>query len=221
MTTKPVSRRDFLKIGCFATATTGLAALGVGAVISDIDETPIEMPSFTYGEGDMPARILVAYATATGSTVEVAAAMGETLSAHGISVDVKPIREGLQVEGYRAVMIGSAVQHGNWLPQAVDFVKKNQDALSNIPVALFCVHITNLGDDPASCQNRLTFLNRVRPLVAAVDEGYFAGRFNRRGAALMMPAFWARFIPTMDFRNWKKIRAWADNLYPLLIKQVN
>jgi menaquinone-dependent protoporphyrinogen oxidase len=219
MSTKSVSRRDFLKIGCLTTAATGLAAFGIGAAVPDIDQTPIDMPTFAYEEGTIANRVLVVYASATGSTVEVAATIGEAISAHGISTNVKPIQENPPIEDYQAVLIGSAVQYGKWLPEAVDFIKKNQQALRGIPVALFCVHITNLGNDETSRQNRLAFMHEVRPLVQAVDEGYFAGRFNRRGAALLLPGLLARFVPTIDLRNWKKIRAWADGVYPKLFQQ--
>jgi menaquinone-dependent protoporphyrinogen oxidase len=216
MSTKSFSRRDFLKLGCLTTGAAGLAICGVGAAISDPDKTPIEQPSFHFGAKNMQNRILVAYASATGSTIEIAASIGETLGAHTASVDVKSIQDNPQVETYHAVMIGSAIQHGNWLPQAVDFIKTNQQALSQVPVALFCVHITNLGDDENSLRNRMAFMNEVRPLVRAIDEGYFAGRFNRRGASLLLPELVARFVPTLDFRNWKKIHAWADTLCPRL-----
>lgn len=49
------------------------------------------------------------------------------------------------MEGYQAVVVGSAVHRGQWLPEAVEFVKTNQEALGHMPVALFCVHITNRG----------------------------------------------------------------------------
>ncbi len=216
MSAKRLTRRDFLKLGCLTTATAGLAVCGAGLALTGGDPAPIKLPSFSYGENSMKERILVAYASATGSTVEVAAAIGETLSAHDLRVDVRPIRENPPIDGYRAALIGSAVQHGNWLPEAVQFVKSNQEALSRIPVALFCVHITNLGNDEASRKNRLAFLDAVRPFVQPRAEVFFAGRFDRRGAAMLLPGLVARFVPTMDYRDWKKIRAWADNLQPLL-----
>ena len=148
-------------------------------------------------------------------------AIGETLSSNGLSVDVKPIQENPQIKDYQAVLLGSAVRHGNWLPEAVDFVKANQGALNNLPLALFTVHITNLGNDPASIQNRKAFLNQVRPLLQPVDEAFFAGKFDRRGAALLLPGLLAHFVPTMDFRNFKKVRAWAESIRPQLVKQVN
>ena len=169
----------------------------------------------------MSNRVLVAYASGLGSTAEIAVAIGETLDANGISVDVKPIQENPHIEDYQAMLLGSAVRHGNWLPEAVDFVKANRRALNDLPVALFTVHITNLGNDPASVQNRKAFLNRVRPLLHPIAEVFFAGRFDRRGAALLMPSWLARLVPPMDFRKWKTIRAWAEGIRPKLVKQVN
>ena len=62
-------------------------------------------------------------------------------------------------------------------------------------------------------KNRLAYLDAVRPLVKPVAEAFFAGRFDRRGAALLLPRLVARFVPTLDFRNWEKIRAWAETVF--------
>ena len=161
-------------------------------------------------------RVLIAYATYAGSTVEVAAVIGETLGARGFSVDVKPIQDKPPVDGYQAVLIGSAVHRGSWLPEAIDFVKANQSALQHMPVALFCVHIQNTGNDEPSRQRRLAYLNDVRSFVQPVAEGFFAGRFNRRGAMLLLPGWLARLVPNIDLRNWETIRTWATNVSPLL-----
>jgi menaquinone-dependent protoporphyrinogen oxidase len=164
----------------------------------------------------MNNRVLIAYATYAGSTVEVAAALGETLGVQGFAVDVKPIQDKPPVDGYQAVVIGSAIHHGNWLPEAIDFVKANQSALNHVSVALFCVHIQNMGNDEASRQRRLAYLSEVRPFVQPIAEGFFSGRFNRRGAALLLPGWLARLVPNIDLRNWETIRTWAISLSPLL-----
>lgn len=160
--------------------------------------------------------VLVAYATATGSTAEVAATVAETLVAGGLSVDLQPITGSLSVESYQAVLIGSAVQHGQWLPEAIAFVRDNQHALSRVPLALFTVHIQNLGSDAKSQAARETYLSAIRPLVQPIAEAFFGGRFNQQGAALLMPGVLSRLVPTTDLRNWEEIRAWADSLSPLL-----
>nr|HMN30025.1 flavodoxin domain-containing protein [Caldilineaceae bacterium] len=126
----------------------------------------------------MNKRILVTYATRAGSTAEVASAIGETLAARGFVVEVKPIKEKPPVEGYDGVLIGSAIRIGQWLPEAVDFIKRNQTALNHVPVALFTVHLNNLGDDEESQHNRLAYLDSVRPLLHATDEAFFAGKLE-------------------------------------------
>jgi menaquinone-dependent protoporphyrinogen oxidase len=214
MSAKPFSRRDFLKLGCATVAAAGVTVCGVSAAAPE--PTPIILKSFTYGEANMNNHILIAYASATGSTIEVAAEIGKTLAAGGLAVDVKPAREVTSIEEYQAALIGSAAQHGNWLPEAVEFVKTNQQALNRMPVALFTVHIANLVNDESSRQKRLAYLNEVRPLLRPRDEVFFAGRFDRRGAALLLPAWLAGFVPPMDFRDWKKIRNWADSIRPQL-----
>lgn len=216
MPSKSISRRTFLKAGCITMAAGGLTVCGASMAIPAPDEELIELPSLTYGEKNMNKRTLIAYASATGTTVDVAAAIGETLAASGISVDVKPVKEAPPLEGYDAFVIGSAVQHANWLPEAVDFVKDHQRELNGVPVALFCVQIQNLGEDVTSRQNRLAYLDEVRLHLHPVEEAFFAGRFNRRGAALLMPSWLARFVPTIDLRDWKKINAWAADLKPKL-----
>jgi menaquinone-dependent protoporphyrinogen oxidase len=211
-----ISHRSFLKAGCLGMAAVGVATCGISAAVPR--QTPVHLQSFTFGENTMSNRILIAYASANRSTIEVAAAIGEALNQHGCAVDVRPIQDNPSIVGYQAVLIGSAVQYGSWLPTAIEFVRANQQSLLQIPVALFCVHIQNLGDDETSRRNRLAYLDPVRDLIDPVQEGYFAGKFDRRGAALLLPGLVARFVPTIDLRNWAKIRTWAEGLPPLLLQ---
>lgn len=214
MPTRRLSRRGFLKVAGLAGAT--LTAATVGAVAMAPDPEPVALTSHTFGGSKMKNRILIAYASHAGSTLEVATAIGETLAERGFHVDVKPVREEPSLAGYDAVLVGSAVHRGHWLPEAVAFVKANKQALSSVPVGLFCVHIQNLEADEASRRARMAYLNEVRPLVRPAVEGYFAGKFDRRGAELLMPGFVARFIPTFERRNWGEIRAWAGSLQAAL-----
>lgn len=161
----------------------------------------------------MDKRVLVAYATRTGSTVGVASAIGETLAARGFSVDVKPMKEDPSLDGYQSVILGSAVNGAKWLPEAVDYVRNHQVALNQVPVALFCVHCMNLGDDERFKKNRLAYLNEIRPLVKAQAEAWFPGK----GIDPASTPGLVRWIATTffgggegDLRDWTKIRAWAQ-----------
>ena len=159
------------------------------------------------------------YATRTGSTIGVAAASGETLGGRGFAVDVKPLKENPPTDGYAAVLIGSAVNGAKWLPEAVEWVQNNQQALNRAPVALFSVHIMNLGDDEGSRKNRLAYLNAVRPLLKPLEEAFFAGLGMEPARASLLERLAYQLFkvgPEGDCRDWPKIRAWAETLAPRL-----
>ena len=84
----------------------------------------------------MSSKVLVAYATSSGSTAEVAEAIGKTLGQEGAQVDVRPIKEVGDLSAYNAVLVGGPMILG-WHREAVKFVKKHQPALSQMPVAYF------------------------------------------------------------------------------------
>ena len=121
-----ISRRGFLKLSCLTAAAAGSAVCGVTLAAPALP--PIELQSITNEGVNMKKRVLVTYATYADSTIDVAVAISEKLTAQGLSVDVKPVNENPQIDNYQAVLIGSAVQHANWLPEAVDFVTAQQDA---------------------------------------------------------------------------------------------
>ena len=88
-------------------------------------------------------------------------------------MEVKPVKERPSLAGYDAVVMGSAIRMGGWLPEAVDFVKANQAALQVLPVALFTVHLLNTGNDAASEAACQEYLKAVRPLLNDAEEVYF------------------------------------------------
>ena len=165
----------------------------------------------------MSNRVLVTYATRAGSTGEVAAILGEVLNARGFAVDVKPIQDNPVLAGYQAVLIGSAVRMGQWLPEAVDYLKTHQQALNAMPVALFTVHMNNLGEDEESEKNRNSYLDAVRPLVNPVAEAFFAGKMDFARLSFLDRLI-ARLVkaPEQDLRDWNKVRAWAEEVEPML-----
>src|SRR2546421_11220930 len=82
-------------------------------------------------------KILVTFATRAGSTYQVAARVAEVLRAGGATVEVKPVAAVHEMKDYDAVVIGSAIRMGQWLPEAVGVVKTNRETLSRIPTAYF------------------------------------------------------------------------------------
>jgi menaquinone-dependent protoporphyrinogen oxidase len=220
MSAKSISRRRFIKAAGITLGASCLTCSGLTYAATRTSQSQVPVvgtPQFTYGkESSMNQRVLVAYATRTGSTVDVAAAVGETLGARSFKVDVKPIKENPSPAGYQAVIVGSAVNGGQWLPEALEFVKQNRQALNQVPVALFCVHIMNLGSDEKSRQNRLAYLDAVRPLLRPVDEAFFAGlgMDPKDQSPLIRWAYRAFKVgPEGDCRDWNKIRTWAQTVF--------
>jgi len=103
---------------------------------------------------------------------------------------------------------------GNWLPEAVDFIKKNQAQLNTVPTALFSVHMLNSGDDAESKTNRLAYLNNVRPLINPVDEVFFTGKMDLKGLSFVDRSV-AKAVKAVDEdrRDWDRIREWARTIF--------
>lgn len=216
VSSKPITRRDFLKTAGITVSAATLACAGAGCSTpaAQAPAANIDTPSYNFGkESLMDKHILVTYATRTGSTVGVASAIGETLGARGFLVDVKPMTENPSIDGYQAVIIGSAVNGAKWLPEAVEFVRNNQAALNQLPVALFSVHCMNLGDDERFKKNRLAYLDEVRPMVKAQAEAWFPGMGMKPEETPGFARWMARTFfggGEGDLRDWTKIRGWAQ-----------
>ena len=209
MSTQSLSRRDFLKVAGLTAATATLTCAGLGYAATRAPA--LETPELTLEEENpMNKRVLVTYATRAGSTVEVAAAIAESLGSRGYAVDVKPVKEKPSLAGYSAVVMGSAIRMGAWLPEAVAFVKANQAALDGMPAALFTVHMLNTGDDEAGRTARLGYLNTVRPLLHGAEEVYFAGKFDFSRLSFLDRTI-AKLVKAVesDSRDWAKIRGWV------------
>ncbi len=166
-------------------------------------------------------RILVTYATRAGSTVGAGEAIAQSLRAAGHTVDLRPIKDVSDVKDYDALVIGSAIHMGNWLPEAMDWPKKNRAALNRVPTAIFSVHMLNLDDSPASRQARLKYTAPVRALVTPKAEAFFAGKMEYAKLAFfdrMIALLVAKLTGSKegDYRDWAVIQNWAASLAPML-----
>ncbi len=161
----------------------------------------------------MTRHVLVTYATRAGSTVEVAKAVGAEFEARGFAVDIVPVTTDPPVAGYDAVVVGSAIRMGKWLPEAIAFLEEHQANLAAMPVALFTVHMNNLSDDEPSRENREHYLDAVRPLVKPVSTAFFAGAITpeRLGFVDRMIVRMVK-APQGDFRDWETIHDWAERV---------
>ncbi len=167
------------------------------------------------GGPEMSTKVLVGYATRNGATASVAEQIGATLTERGLEVNVVPVAEYPSLDGYQAVVLGSAINGGKWLEPALDFVTANQEQLRALPVAVFCVHAMNTSETPKAIAKRHAYIDSVREAIAPAEEGYFAGVGPQQAgtnafARWMFRAFGGDVEG--DGRDWDKIREWAQAL---------
>ena len=171
----------------------------------------------------MSKRILVTYASRAGSTAEVAEAIGKTLSEGGMQVDVIPMVDVKDLSPYGAVVAGSAIRGSKWLPEAVQFIQTERSVLAQKRFAMFTVCITMAMKNAENYRaGVMGWVAPVRGMVKPLSEGLFAGMldFNKlpfNWDTLMLCLTVALGIfPRGDHRDWNAIRAWAENLKPML-----
>ena len=170
----------------------------------------------------MSEKILVTYASRTGTTAGVAEAVGNTLDSSGLPVDVLPVSAVQDVAPYRAVVAGSAIQGKQWLPEAMQFVQTHQAALRRKPFAAFLVCMTLAMKKGDYRSEVAAWMQPVRALAPTVSEGLFAGALDISKVPTWRDRMMFRISVAMgvwsegDHRDWDAIRAWAESLPPLL-----
>jgi menaquinone-dependent protoporphyrinogen oxidase len=171
----------------------------------------------------MTNKILVTYASRTGSTAGVAEAIGRKLSEGGAQVDVLPMQEVKDLSPYRAIVAGSAIRKAKWLPEAIQFIRTHQGILRHKSFAMFTVCITLAMSNSEQYRSAVAgWVAPVRALVKPLSEGLFAGMLDFSKLPFNWDTLKLRatvalgIFPRGDQRDWKAIHAWAESLKPIL-----
>lgn len=163
-------------------------------------------------------RILVAVASKHGSTREIAEAIAQELKSQGLDVDLQPVETVIQVSNYDAVVFGSAIYAGSWLPAAKRFAETFRTQLSKVPFWVFSSGPVGAEDPkPNDDPNMLAAsLGGAKPR----DHHVFVGKIDPArlglGERLIVKAVRA---PMGDFRNWDEIREWAHGIATTLLAE--
>jgi len=163
----------------------------------------------------MKKEILVAYASKYGSTAEIAQSIANRLRSSEIPVIVRNVQEIKVLNGYRTVILGSAVYAGQWRKEAAEFLKDHQTELSHRQVYLFSSGPTGEGN-PTELMNGWQFpenLQDVKDDIKPCDTAFFHGALDEEkigfAEKLIVKALKA---PMGDFRDWDLIQSWADRI---------
>ena len=171
------------------------------------------------------ARILIAYSTVDGHTLNICLRMEEVLAAQGhevvlASLDTEPQ---LDPEPFDKVVVGASIRYGKHRPAVYDFAARNRAILEAKPNALFSVNLVarKPGRDlPERNPYLRRFLGQItwRPQLLAV----FAGKldyprysfWDRQVIRLIM---WITHGPTdpaavVEYTDWGKVEAFAERV---------
>ncbi len=92
----------------------------------------------------MTRKVLVTYATLSGTTVDVAQAIAQELQKSGAQVDVLPLAQVKSVDDYSAVVVGAPMIAG-WHRDALGFVRRHRKAWTRTPLAVFATAMSLTG----------------------------------------------------------------------------
>jgi menaquinone-dependent protoporphyrinogen oxidase len=156
------------------------------------------------------ARVLVAYASKRGSTAEIAQAIAESLREPGHEVDCVEAGTVAELDGYDAVVLGSAVYMRRWRGDARHFLRKHRKQLDQLPWWVFSSGPTGdpSRDNPAWTEPTHT-MHKVEQL-GAREHIVFGGSVPKEPHGRIEHSMVDNTPPEWrDRRDWDEIRAWA------------
>ncbi|RZL81761.1 MAG: hypothetical protein EOP32_13940 [Rhodococcus sp. (in: high G+C Gram-positive bacteria)] len=167
-------------------------------------------------------KVLVAYATAKGSTRGIAEQLGSCIEGCGQVVEVRPAADVSNVRSYDVIVLGSAIHDGQWLVEASDTVERLRSQFEGKGVWAFSV--SSVGVTSTTLSTRLArLLRRVTPEPRAVQLLRDAAdvRDHRFFAGAIAPGDWPGFGRVVfmlmgghygDARDWPDVCAWAATI---------
>ena len=155
-------------------------------------------------------RVLVTAASRHGSTAEIARTIGRLLTDARIDSMVMAPEDVTSLEGYDAIVLGSAVYMGRWLEPATAFADQFQEPLRRRSVWLFSSG--PLGEPPKPVADPAG-ITAIEASTMAIEHRMFAGRLVKGelgiGERLIVTGVRASYG---DFRPWAEITSWAQGI---------
>jgi menaquinone-dependent protoporphyrinogen oxidase len=188
-------------------------------------------------------KVLVVYASRHGATQGIAERIGDVLRTEGHEADVASADEVAGVGKADAVVVGSAVYMGSWLKEAIEFIKRNEVRLAEVPLWLFSsgplpgssMEAAPTGDPLAGALGPEEGpgsggRKKIIEITAAThprDHRVFLGAFDpsdppkatSERLVRMLPAV-KKALPAGDYRDWDAIDAWAQEIAATLASPV-
>lgn len=152
-------------------------------------------------------RVLVTTAGKHGSTEEIGRAIAGALTDAGVDARIVAPEDVDGLDGFDAVVMGSAVYAGRWMKPMREMVDRLGGELARRPVWLFSSG--PIGDPPKPEEDPVDVV-AVTETTGAREHVLFAGKLDKKvlgfGERAIVSALKA---PEGDFRDWDRIRTWS------------
>lgn len=165
----------------------------------------------------MSKKVLITYASKTGSTKEVAEFISEKLINSGFETLVMNVNKVKNVKLFDAVILGTPLRLEKPLHESISFAQKYSRDLKNVPLAFFALGVSMKDQTDEGKQKSLELLN---PLLSKIPEPFEIGLFGGKVDHKKLPWVW-RFLAKKDdsglmvegdWRNWAEIESWVENI---------
>ncbi len=155
------------------------------------------------------SKLCIAYVTKTNTTKEIAEEIAKVAREKSWEVKVLPVSAVADIQEFDAILIGAPINGMQWLPEAVEFVKKNQAALKEISTSYYLVsYLMNSGGKRWKKMIGKS-LNKISALVKPLMIGKFDGRVEDEFGTIPRLLFGLKKNTPLDLRDWDAIRAWG------------
>ena len=153
-------------------------------------------------------RVLVAYASKHGSTIEIADAIADELRQGGLDADCRRAGAVSSLEGYDAVVLGSSVYMKRWHTDARKFLRRHARALAARPFWIFSSG--PFGEHPDLAWSEPPKVVARAERLGVAEHVVFGGRLPLEPSGFMERALVRDTPPEYaDLRDWDEIRRWA------------
>jgi menaquinone-dependent protoporphyrinogen oxidase len=164
-------------------------------------------------------KVLIVYGSFMGSTKEVAEAVKKELEIKNCAVDISPAATASgDISGYSLVILGSAIHGARPHPDILAYVEKNREALKKTNAAVFIVCSTITSANKKTKEKAEHYPEQVAVGFTPFSTAVFGGMIGepKSGFERFMAKLFLGLENFGDFRDWEKIKAWADGLAELV-----
>jgi menaquinone-dependent protoporphyrinogen oxidase len=166
----------------------------------------------------MKPEVLIAYCTRSGSTAEVAQAIGRTINDAGLSAQVKPIADVESISPRTAVVLGTALYVGHFPKEFHRFVERFEAELAKVQPWIFVLGPTEKERKQfAAAEEQARKEVDKHPSLRPADMRVLGGKFDPAHLILpfpmslimKLPGNPMKKLPASDIRDWDWIHRWA------------